>query len=825
MTILETTITPIVPTQLPLIIREEDPLYEAFIKAYYEWEQTEGKHTYYARNFLDFRDVDSAPTEFLLLIKEKFLKNIRLDTETNTRSLIKHATDLYQAKGTERALSLFFQLLYNEVVKIYYPKDDIFVLSDGKWKQPTYLELSLSSDNIKLEGKKVIGLTSGASAFVDGVVRRNITGKLIDTAYISAIDKNFKTGEIVAPADQSLLVSLCPTIIGSMNKVVISAQGSGFNFTVGDIIRVNSPTAIGGLARVSNTQNQSGQISVSLLDGGSNYTANAVIHVSNTVLSLANVLVTNAQATGYFPVFDRLWQDTARIFFSGATGTFSSGDQIFAWANSVIVGQGYVLTSSYTNSTAGVLSVAPQSGNLVSNTYYSLGNTIAANLNIPNGGYVDVSPNSSSMALANVMFFLAGNSNSFSVGDVITQGNPLFPADPSVLGKATVSIVSPSAIQVSNVQGYFNPGVITSGLNTANIASVSMDVGVYNVTGQFSTINRNIVRNKSITATATYVSGGLSSSFAAANNLIYSETVAINTDLLGPIQNLMINGPYGLPGNSAANSSTTFDNYLTYANVSIGTLTSIYPVTPGLLQDRPPLVFIEEPRTVDRNIFGYTLVYSGASTAFSNGEIITQATGGRGLILSVNSTAMKVREQRYSPLKAFLPTTNSTTTILGTSSGSTANLVSVQRNSSEIIFSGRDARAIATASTGNGAILTADVLDSGFGYADGEVVWLGNAPNLGPGAATGVVSTVTYGKGSGFYQQKGGFLSDQKKVFDGYYYQNFSYELASSKTLDKYQDIIKSTVHVAGMMLFGRFLHARIASTQITSAGSKYKKV
>jgi hypothetical protein len=825
MTILETSVTSIVPTQIPLVIREEGPLFEAFLKAYYEWEQTEGKGTYFARRFLDLRDVDTTTDQFLLLIKEKFLKNIRLETETNTRLLVKHATDFYQAKGTERALDLFFRLLYNEVVKIYYPKDDLFVLSDGVWKQPTYLELSLSSDNILLEDKKIVGLTTGATAFVDSVVRRIINGRLIDTAYISAIDKDFLTGEIVAPEDNSLEVGRCPTVIGSMNQVVISQQGSGTGFSVGDVVRINSQSGVGGIARVAKTQDQAGLLSIDLTDGGSGYSANAVIHVSNTVLQLQNVVVSNAQAIGYFPVFDFVKQATFRIFFSGATGTFGPGNKILTWANSVISGSGTVLVASYSNSTAGSLVVSPDALGLgASNTYFSPANTFSISLNIPGGGFVDISPKGRSLGVANVNLRLVNNSNPFSLGDTIIQTNPLYANDPSALGTGEIVFVSNNSIQIENIRGYFNPGRITNGVASVNVASVSLDVGLFDVTGQFSTILDNVIDTGSIRATAYFVSGGLSSSFAAANNLVYSETVSVNTDLLGPIANLMIAGPYGLAGNTSANSSTPFQNYLTFANVSVGTLTSVYAVAPGLVQDRAPMVFIEEPRTVDRNIFGYSLDYTGASGSFSNGEVITQVSGGRGLIMSVNATSMLVRDLRYSPNNALLVTSNSATIITGSMSGATANLVSVKRDS-DFVASGRNATANASVATGNGAILTVDVLDSGLGYQQGEVVWLGNSDFYGAGAGTGVVTLKTYGKASGFYKEKGGFLSDQKKLFDGYYYQNFSYELASSKTLDKYQDTIKSTVHVAGMMLFGRYLHSKKTDQPITSKGSKYTKM
>ncbi len=49
-----------------------------------------------------------------------------------------------------------------------------------------------------------------------------------------------------------------------------------------------------------------------------------------------------------------------------------------------------------------------------------------------------------------------------------------------------------------------------------------------------------------------------------------------------------------------------------------------------------------------------------------------------------------------------------------------------------------------------------------------------------------------------------GFISDVKKIQDGYYYQDFSYEISSSESKNLYQDAMYNLVHPAGMKLFGK---------------------
>src|ERR1017187_1767295 len=141
MNIIEPNITPFIERQFPAVYRNEDPNFIAFMKTYYEWLEQTGHPLYYTRNFLELQDVDTTTDDILVFIKEKYLKNIHLSTQANIRAIIKHSLYIYRSKGTQRCIDLLFRLVFNEVAGFYYPKDDIFRLSDGIWLIPNYLEL------------------------------------------------------------------------------------------------------------------------------------------------------------------------------------------------------------------------------------------------------------------------------------------------------------------------------------------------------------------------------------------------------------------------------------------------------------------------------------------------------------------------------------------------------------------------------------------------------------------------------------------------------------------------------------------------------------
>ena len=61
----------------------------------------------------------------------------------------------------------------------------------------------------------------------------------------------------------------------------------------------------------------------------------------------------------------------------------------------------------------------------------------------------------------------------------------------------------------------------------------------------------------------------------------------------------------------------------------------------------------------------------------------------------------------------------------------------------------------------------------------------------------------TIRKYQGYYASDNGFLSNQYKLQDSYYYQIYSYVLSCVESINTYRDIVKTLVHPTGMKLFG----------------------
>lgn len=92
-------------------------------------------------------------------------------------------------------------------------------------------------------------------------------------------------------------------------------------------------------------------------------------------------------------------------------------------------------------------------------------------------------------------------------------------------------------------------------------------------------------------------------------------------------------------------------------------------------------------------------------------------------------------------------------------------------------------------SNGSNAIITTDLQEFNTSY---EI--------------TGRVVKTGLGRQKGYWSTTRGFLNSDKYIQDSYYYQDYSYQLDTALTLDKYKNILYTTFHTSGTELFGKYV-------------------
>lgn len=355
---IEKKIAHLIEKDFPAYYREEGPVFVEFIRTYYEWMESQEQTIYHARRLPEYQDIDSTVDQFIVYFKQKYLPNVQFDTATDVQQLIKHTLDLYRSKGTDRSIDLFFRLVYGKPAEIYYPGEDIFRLSDGRWVKPTYLEITSSPENRAMINRQIVGLTSGATAFVERIIRRKIASKYAEIMFISSVNGDFQTGEKVT-IDGDFQENN-PTVLGSLTTLQVISGGQ--DFVVGEIVNLTSQNGVQGKGRVAEVEDYTGLVDFLIIDSGWGYSANADVLISEKVLTISHVDPT-ANATRPFISFDRLTQPLANISYNAANSSFSANDVLYSYySNGALAGTARVLSSSNSSASNGTVRVSILNG-------------------------------------------------------------------------------------------------------------------------------------------------------------------------------------------------------------------------------------------------------------------------------------------------------------------------------------------------------------------------------------------------------------------------------------------------------------------------------
>lgn len=818
---LETTISNFIEQQFPTIYREEGPFFIEFMKQYYVWlESDPTSPVFQARRHISNHDIDTTVDNFLIYFKEKYLKGIQINTATNTKQLIKNSIDLYRSKGTENAIKLFFDLIFSAESEVYYPTNDVFRLSNAEWVIPRYIEVTSKEVNRLLVGRTIVGVETGSTAFVERLVRRKIKNNFIEILYISAISGEFATGEIVKLLDTEEDIEIFPTVIGSLTSLEVLDGGT--NFAKGEIVKLESRTGSQARALVSELQSITGIVDFNLVDGGWGYTVNTEINVSEKVLRLSNVSITSSTNNTLDDKIINIVQPMANVQWHSNTAFFGVGTTVYNYyANGSLIGVNKILAAEYgTNSTTNFFLLNTISGNNEMDSsakfYYTAGNT--ASFEVWNAGWTDNTATGTKVdgESSNVFVYCTGNSTPFTLDDTIFQissNNQIY----CTAKVKSINVIGANSffMQVANMEGLFltNQPLINKSTNTVvSITSLSYDIGVIDITGTFNASAHNQLRDTANTslwkATLDQITFGTGANTSFDSDLLYTEVVSINTnyirdhlDELAPANQLDA-ASYGASLNNANGTNMTLADAFQFQNKTLGMIAGLQNENPGIEYNYAPFVEAIEPLVSTLNLYDFVIRYANTTGVFTVGEELTQTiNGAKGIVKFANTSEVHIKRLTFGD-RWTVGSSNSSYLMVGSSSGHSAYPTEVTYDYFDV--AGKNALITTKVTSSNSAVATLIVTDSGFGFRHQDDVVFSSLDDEHSGNARGDVTTA--GRGSGYYKTTSGFLSTNKYLHDGDYYQDFSYEIRSPITVGRYSDMLKSVLHVAGTKVFSSIL-------------------
>lgn len=393
-------ISQFIETQFPNVYRDEHSGLVEFIAAYYEWLEQTGQTTKVARELKEYRDIDTTVDDFIVHFKKTFFADSNLLSNSDPRFVLKHISDLYQAKGSIRSIELLMRLLFGQEVDIFLPSKYILRASDSKWVRPKYIELTDSIRNKTFIGKEITGSTSNATGFIESIITKVVAQKRITIAYLSNVKGTFITGEFVTD-DGEILDA--PKITGSLSNITI--VNGGRNFSIGDIFDVISPTGKSAKAKVTSVLDATGRVDFAIANSGFGYTntsswtrtlsSNGILVVSNPVNPNTEIWNPADYPALPFFLFETIVQPIAQVNYITAGSntnfaTYANGQLVVganltgAAVNNSNVASGYIVSSA-----VNTYYIIVHSGNFAAADFIYTGN-VATNIQldgVPSNAY------------------------------------------------------------------------------------------------------------------------------------------------------------------------------------------------------------------------------------------------------------------------------------------------------------------------------------------------------------------------------------------------------------------------------------------------------
>lgn len=378
---LERFISPFIADQFPSIYRDEGPVFIAFVKAYFEWLESQDQILYDSRRLLEYKDIDKTVDVFIDEFKKKYMFPIPEDISGDKQLLQKHIKEVYGSKGSERGLKLLFQLLFADPITVYKPGDDVLRLSDGEWNSNIYLEVSYKPFNSLFVGEFIVGRVSRARAYVQRFQTKYINNKNINIFYLSDVEGNFQNDETVLidetrlsnGSEPAVSAINSPQIIGSATSV--TGIQTGFGFSIGDELEVRG-RGKGCRAIVTQLEERDGTILFRLKDGGSGYTINNTsFYITGPV---TNVIITSGGSS---------YDNTDVITISSNTASPVYSGSVNATATITTNSTGGIIQISLTNGGNGFLNANSVDINIANSTGgSSAGSSAILDAEIAGGG-------------------------------------------------------------------------------------------------------------------------------------------------------------------------------------------------------------------------------------------------------------------------------------------------------------------------------------------------------------------------------------------------------------------------------------------------------
>ena len=281
---------------------------------------------------------------------------------------------------------------------------------------------------------------------------------------------------------------------------------------------------------------------------------------------------------------------------------------------------------------------------------------------------------------------------------------------------------------------------------------------------------------------------------------------------------------YGFPKNPNGEYGNLIGDLLDTNVMDVGKISLLTAINPGAQYTADPYVSVR-----NRYIASYQrrdIIVNAINVVGSYliGEELVQTVGSvtsvKGIVKAVellgDNTIIYIERNRVGV------TLNTTVPLIGSSTGSRGTIVSFAQDEASNII-GENAVITGKAISANGIATAVEVVDSGFGYInDGEVILQKEGTQF---IISGISKNIRQGISEGYWKTTTSHLNSEKKIHDNKYYQEYSYDVLSGLSLNRYEQIVKKALHVSGTRMFGSVAKASSVDARVGVVTSSVQKL
>jgi hypothetical protein len=731
---------------------------------------------------------------------------------SNKKQFLKFMKEFYQSKGSKKSYEFIFRALFNEDIDLFYPKTKLFKTSDGDWRQAKSVR-TIPNNKVIKDPIRIVGKTSQAIATVENLNEFSINSVDVREYFLTNIFGTFISKEVIEIHQKNGVITtetLHDCIVGFD---IVNAGSNYPNDVYLSQYITNEGTGTGFAGKITATGKGSID-SIEVTTPGNNYVTNDPITFQTTSSgggALAKISkidgstsrknlswvqpLTNPQF--YFDIADHSSADFSYAYSRNMVVTVSNEDSLYDnvllltdFENIAQNGRGYVdYIDNHLNIRTNTTNSSP-AGDLVPmvDATSSFGQTSVR----PANGFIE---------FTNFFKDAMNTTASFTVDFWI------YPDDinQSVGSGGTIFGLNDSVDETNSMRLY------QAGTGTTKTDQLILDVGgtEYSFTKPtgFDTQWNHIAVQVTASTAKVYINGVREHIGGS-----YSSILGTNTTKLVIGATLQADGTYVDFDKSYYNTFriTSGERFVEYVD---GSDTKIYKWSLDPIEKISVARHAAEAASYNSTYY-YDIVNS--KVVIMQDELLPDnAWNDSSSLATIVTTYVdsypRLVEPKILPsdltvrLKYVNESHGPMTSVNLISGGSSYDRIPI----GEITTSAGTGAVITPKSNSIGTIKKISLSQSDVsGVNDGFGAGYTVAPTLDLSTLGDGTAQVTPILGplcirDGIFMDDSGFLSSERKVHDGYLYQDYSYVIRVSRNISEWRDIIKKLVHPTGLMMFG----------------------